>query len=75
MALATVCNGCSEVGELRQKLMDHQTRLIEAETKLNRLKQDLSFTQTKLNLAEQQLLETETELERKQQVVQVYANV
>ena len=65
LSMATVCNGCSEVGELRQKLMDHQTRLIEAETKMNQLKQDLSFTQTKLNLAEQQLLATETELEKK----------
>ena len=65
LSMATVCNGCSEVGELRQKLMDHQTRLIEAETKMNQLKQDLSFTQTKLNLAEQQLLATEIELEKK----------
>ena len=63
--MATLCNGCSEVGELRQKLIDHQTRLIEAETKLNQMKQDLHFTQTKLNLAEHQLYTTKTELEKK----------
>ena len=65
LSMTTVCIGCCEIGELRQQLLDYQTRLIEAEMKLNQMKHDLSFKQTRLNLTEQQLVATETELVKK----------
>ena len=63
--MANFCIGCCEVGELRQNLLNYQTRLIEAEMKLEQMKKELSFKDTKLNLTEQQLVATETELVRK----------